>query len=208
MENRKTPLVNNFNITKTIMKKILLFALFISLITCKAQIYPLNTFFEDVPNYSYIKDLDNLLPQYVGTYKATFQGNEITLFITKEDKMLIDYGSNDKKYYHDVLHIKYIVKKLSTGTILQDTINLIDPKRNKIISIGIALYDNNAIVLNYSGTNCGVGNGSIKLKKPTDNQISWSYYPDDSLLDIKECPLSLDRTVYLPVAKDLIFTKQ
>lgn len=208
MGDQKIHLVHKYK--TTIMKNIIsILALMLCVIACRAQqTYPLTTYYGDVPNYSYLKDVDNLLPPFIGAYKATYAGNEITLYITYNSKELIDTRLGNRKYYTDVLYIRYIVKKISTGTILQDTINPIDPKRNKIISIGIALYDNNAIVLNYSGTNCGVGNGSIRLKKPSDNQISWSYYPDDSLLDIKECPLSLDRTVYLPVAKDLIFTKQ
>ena len=174
--------------------------------TCKAQTYPLNTFFKNVPENSYMKDLDNLLPPYVGTYKATYQGNEITLYITKEDKKL-KISSKNKKYYQDVLHIKYTVKKLSTGAILQNTQNG-TTQGNEIKSIGTYVFDNNAIAFIYSGTNCGVGNGSIKLKKPADNQVSWSFYPDSSLLYEPNCPSSVDKTVYLPVTENLIFTKQ
>jgi len=54
--------------------------------SCKAQqTYPLNSDYEEIPNNSYIKDLNNELAPYIGTYKANDQGNEITLFITKED---------------------------------------------------------------------------------------------------------------------------
>ena len=190
------------------MKNVIsIFALVLCLINCKAQTYPLNTFYEDVPNYSYMQDMDNYLPPYVGTYKSIFQGNEITLYITYNAKELIDTKLGGRKYYQDVLHIKYIVKKISTGAILQDTRNPIDPKRNKIISIGTYVFDNNAIALTYSGTNCMVGNGTIKLKKPAANQISWSFYPDSSLLIKGQCD-NMDLNVYLPVTENLIFTKQ
>ena len=189
------------------MKKIIsLSILLLSIVACKAQTYPLNTFFENVPDYSYMKDLDNLLSPYVGTYKTSYQGKEVTLYITKEDHLLHDRIS--KKFYKDVLRIKYTVKNISTGTILQDNQNPTDPNRNKIISMGTNALDNNSIDLSYSGTNCDVGWGRIVLKMPTSNQISWSYFPNSSLLTAESCPLSLDRTVYLPVAKDLIFTKQ
>lgn len=180
-----------------------------TILACKAQqIYPLNTFYEDVPNYSYMKDLNNYLTPYVGTYKATYQGNEITLYITKEDKYFKDYGPNDRKYYQDVLHVKYTVKKISTGAVLQDNLNPIDPKRNKIISIGTYELDNNSVALYYSGTNCGVGWGKITLKKVSSTQISWSYYPNDSVLTNESCPGNPDITIYLPDAENLIFTKQ
>ncbi|GAA5094953.1 hypothetical protein GCM10023210_27120 [Chryseobacterium ginsengisoli] len=192
------------------MKKILLLlTIAISVINCKAQqqIYPLNTFYKDAPNYAYMKDLDNLLPPYVGTYKATYQGNEITLFITKEDHSLIDH-SNNRKHYEDVLHVKYNVKKITTGSILQDNLNPPSPIRNEIISMGTNENDNNSISLRYSGTNCGVGWGRITLKKINSTQITWSYYPNDSLFSNGDCPGSPDITVYLPDTENLVFTKQ
>ncbi len=192
------------------MKNILSILTFaVCLVNCKAQqVYPLNTFFEDAPNYAYMKDLDNLLPPYVGTYKANYQGNEITLNITKENMYLRDYGPGDRKYYQDVLHIKYIVKKISNGALLQDNLNPINPKRNKIISMGTNAMDNNSIDLYYTGTNCGVGWGRITLKKINSTQITWSYYPNDSLFSNGDCPGSPDITVYLPDTENLVFTKQ
>ncbi|GAA5094949.1 hypothetical protein GCM10023210_27110 [Chryseobacterium ginsengisoli] len=194
------------------MKNILSILTFaVCLINCKAQqVYPLNTYYEDAPNYAYMKDLDNLLPQYVGIYKANYDGNQITLFITKEDMYLKDYGSGDRKFYRDVLHIKYTVKKISNGAILQDnqTPNPNDPNLNKIISMGTNENDNNSISLRYSGTNCGVGWGRITLKKINSTQITWSYYPNDSLFSNGDCPGSSDVTVYLPDTENLVFTKQ
>ncbi|WP_139166276.1 DUF6705 family protein [Chryseobacterium soldanellicola] len=192
------------------MKNIItLFALAICLINCKAQqIYPLNTYYENAPNYAYMKDLDNYLSPYVGTYKATYQENEITLFITKEDMYLKDYGPGDRKFYRDVLHVKYIVKKITTGAILQENLNPANPRRNKIISIGTNTLDNNSIALTYSGTNCRVGSGRITLKKINNTQISWSYYPNDMLLSDGDCPGNPDIKIYLPDTENLVFTKQ
>ena len=180
-----------------------------SMIACKAQqqIYPLNTYYEDVPNYSYMKDLNNYLPQYVGTYKATYQGNEITLFITKEDMHLTDYGPNDRKYYQDVLHIKYIVKDIATGAMLEDTQN--QPNvNNEIISLRTNDLDNNSLSLFYSGTTCGLGSGEIILKKINSTQINWSFWYEKQLLIQGECPNYQSVKVYLPKTFDLIFTKQ
>jgi hypothetical protein len=193
------------------MKKIItLFAIAICVLNCKAQqqVYPLNTYYEDVPNYSYMKDLNNFLPQYVGTYKATYQGNEITLYITKEDKYLKDYGPGDRKFYKDVLHIKYIVKNLSTGAILEDNQNLTDPKRNRIISFATNDLDNNSVSLHYSGTTCRLGSGEIILKKINSTQISWSFDYEARLLIQGECPDYQNIKVYLPKTSGLIFTKQ
>ncbi|MCS3529156.1 DUF6705 family protein [Chryseobacterium sp. JUb7] len=189
------------------MKKILLiFTVLISLVNCKAQqTYPLNTFYKDAPNYSYMKDLNNDLPPYMGTYKATYQGNEITLYITKEDHLLHD--RINRKFYKDVLRVKYTVKKISTGVILQSTQNTTS-SINEIISMGTNAMDNNSIDLAYSGTNCEVGWGRITLKKINATQISWSYYANSTLLSDGDCPGNPDIKVYLPDTKNLVFTKQ
>lgn len=192
------------------MKNIItLLILMASLIACRAQqqTYPLNTYYEDVPNYSYMKDFDNRLPTYIGTYKATYQGNEITLYITKNDMELIDTRLGGRKYYQDVLHIKYMVKNLATGNILEDTQNFTN-LNNEIISIGTNDLDNNSLSLHYSGTTCGLGSGEIILKKINSTQISWSFQYEALLLIQGECPNHQSIKVYLPKTSNLIFTKQ
>ncbi len=82
------------------------------------QILPLNTPFSSIPNGAFVKDINNELNPYIGTYKANFNGNEITLFITKQENKLEETGQ--KNYHADVLLIKYIIKNYS-GIILQDT---------------------------------------------------------------------------------------
>lgn len=184
--------------------KILLPLLIIgSLSSCKAQTLPLNTSFLDIPNGAYVKDTNNELNPYIGTYKANFNGNEITLFINKQEHKLEE--SSQKNYYIDALVIKYIVKN-SSGIVLQDT-------QNNNLNIA-ALYSididstENTISFVYSGTNCNVGFGGIKLKKINTTQISWEYRPNDITTTAAKCPPTLDTTIYLPETKDLIFTKQ
>ncbi|UCA58040.1 hypothetical protein KB553_13350 [Chryseobacterium rhizoplanae] len=55
--------------------------IFAVIFSCKAQqqVYPLNTYPENVPVNSYFKDLNNELTSYIGIYRANFQGKEITL---------------------------------------------------------------------------------------------------------------------------------
>ncbi|WP_419870921.1 DUF6705 family protein [Chryseobacterium sp. CT-SW4] len=184
-----------------------LFALTVSLITCKAQqVYPLNADFDEVADHSYLKDLNNELTPYLGTYKATYNGNEITLVITKEDKKLIELTS--KKFYQDVLHVKYTVKDITTGTILDDNLNPTGPDKKKLESMGTNALDNNSIDLYYSGTKCGIGWGRITLLKINDTQFKWTYYPNSSIFSGNDCPDSKSIKVYLPDTENLIFTKQ
>ncbi|MEY8758885.1 DUF6705 family protein [Chryseobacterium tongliaoense] len=175
----------------------------LSSLSCKAQMLPLNTALTDIPNNAYKKDLNNELPLYVGIYKASFQGKEITLYITKVENVL--QKSSLKNYYSDVLDIKYIVKN-SSGTVLQDTKNNSNPLIN-LFSIK-PRPDINSIIFFYSGTNCRVGWGEIILKKINSTQISWEYRPNDIILDNSKCPNGTDINIYLPETKDLIFTKQ
>ncbi|WP_288459881.1 DUF6705 family protein [uncultured Chryseobacterium sp.] len=185
------------------MKKILSILLMTFLIvSCKGQQYPLNTNYEEVPNNAYLKDLNNELNPYIGIYKANFEGNEITLYITKEENKLEKRVS--KQFYRDALIIKYIIKN-TNGLILQDTQNNND-SNNKLHSTKIRVSQN-SVDLNYSGTNCGVGWGIIKLKKLNLTQISWDYNPNSTSVG-DDCPANADKTVYLPETDNLIFTKQ
>ncbi|MFN1216089.1 DUF6705 family protein [Chryseobacterium kwangjuense] len=187
----------------TNFKIIILLAFLINILSCKAQTLPLNTDMKDIPTGAYVKDLNNELSPYIGTYKANFNGNEITLFIIKEENK--PTKRLKKNFFRDALVAKYIVKN-STGTILQDT------KNNNSANIELYSYytypSKNTIVLYYSGTNCRVGWGDIYLKKIGVNQISWEYRPDDITLDNTTCPPGTDINIYLPETKDLIFTKQ
>ena len=161
---------------------------------------PLNTALDNIPNNAQVKDLSNELNPYIGTYKANFGGNEITLYITKQENKL--EKRFDKQFYRDALVIKYIVKN-AVGVVLQSTQN---SSSNQLYSIGTKSSEN-AIILYYYGTNCGIGWGKVTLKKLNSTQISWSYDPNSTSVR-DDCPSNADKTVYLPVTDNLIFTKQ
>ncbi|WP_370897911.1 hypothetical protein [Chryseobacterium gossypii] len=194
---------------KTINIKItILFSIFISLLSCKAQqIFPLRTAVDNVPNLSYLKDTNNELQAFIGQYSSSYNGKQITLYITKENDKYFDLG--DKKIYRDVLSIRYIVKN-STGNILQDTQNMnfqINQYTHTIYSQWV-VDSGTKVIFNYRGTNCNVGWGKIILKKINSTQLSWEYKPNDIILDNSKCPPGTDINIYLPETKDLIFTKQ
>lgn len=175
--------------------------------SCKAQTLPLKTALSDITPNAYVKDLNNELNPYIGTYNSNFNGNQITLYITKESHKLIDYV--DQKFYRDVLSIRFIVKN-SSQTVLQDTKNMnfqSNQIQHTIYSTMINPYYN-LVMLSYGGTNCGVGWGSIRLKKLNPTQISWEYIPNSTIIDSNKCPSGIDINIYLPETKDLIFTKQ
>lgn len=207
MEHQLQFLVINYK--NQIMKNIIsILILLFSFASCKAQQeYPLNSNPYNLPNYSYVKDINNELNPYIGIYKSCFNGKQITLYIIKEIKRLFDYPQN--KYYNDVLSIKFIVQN-SAGQILQNTQNQnfsANQIQHTIYSMGVRSHQN-SVWLAYGGTNCGVGNGRIILKKLNNTQLSWSYYPNGSTFVGNQCPSNLDTTIYLPEAENLVFTKQ
>ncbi|PVV53403.1 hypothetical protein DD829_18985 [Chryseobacterium sp. HMWF035] len=164
----------------------------------------MNTFLDDIPANAHVKDLNNELNPYIGIYKASYLGKEITLYITKVDDRLEE--RSNKNFYRDALVIKYIVKN-SSGIVLQDTQN--NANLNiELFSTRIRSYDN-SVIFYYSGTNCGVGWGNVFLKKINATQISWLYEPDDLMILPGQCPGNPDLTIYLPETENpLIFTKQ
>ncbi len=170
------------------------------------QTYPLLTSVDNVPNMAHIKDINNELQPYTGTYISTYNGNHFTLYITKENDKFFDYGN--KQIYMDILYVRYTIKD-SSNNVLQTTQNIPfqSDKLNTIFSLW-AIENGNKVVLNYTGTNCNVGWGDIYLKKLNANQISWEYKPNDITTTAAKCPPTLDTTIYLPKTKDLIFTKQ
>ncbi|PZP41814.1 MAG: hypothetical protein DI598_17790 [Pseudopedobacter saltans] len=175
-------------------------------LSCKAQQeYPLNSNLFELPQNSYFKDLNNELNPYVGTYKASFNGKQITLYITKETKKYFDRISY--KFYKDVLSVRYTVQN-SSGQILQSTQNQNFTPDQVLHTIYSVVVTNNNVSFTYGGTNCSVGNGSIILKKLNNTQLSWSYYPNDMVFVGNQCPSNLDITIYLPETENLVFTKQ
>jgi len=182
-------------------KTFLMLGVIVSFISCKAQTFPLNTLMDDIPQNAYVKDFNNELRPYIGIYKAVHDGNEITLYITKEENKLTKRAN--KQFYRDALVVKYIVKN-SAGVVLQDTYNFNNPNI-RFYSIGTTPLKNRVDFI-YSGTNCNVGWGDIYLSKINATQISWDYRPDSMLTD--KCPPGTDINIYLPVVDNLIFTKQ
>lgn len=80
--------------SNTNFMKYLFFLLTFFAFSCRSQHQqlPLNTLMENIPQNAHVKDLNNELTPYIGVYKPNFQGNEITLFITKEEDKLIQYS--------------------------------------------------------------------------------------------------------------------
>lgn len=103
---------------------ILIIALFIISLSCKAQQYdnivPLENYYSygigksKVPQGTYFKDVNNVLNKYVGTWEGEFDGKNYILTIMKDSKEYLGI----KK---DLLYIRYTIKD-ANGNIIEKTI--------------------------------------------------------------------------------------
>jgi hypothetical protein len=188
------------NILKTLC--LLLFTIHFS---CKAQNVPLKTY--DYVNGSYLKDLDNVLPFWVGTWKGTVNNKEYTFQFVKFPQHLTTFSNGDY-YYEDVLKAKFKVVDLGSNTILYDNLNA-----NTFEEYKIYFLDN--ILTEYffyftdNETNCYNSAKFTLLKSNTNlNLIEFKdfSYGDNINLD---CPYAnqIDIPIYLPKV-NLTLTRQ
>lgn len=103
------------------MKKIILILTILSItISCKAQtIVPMNNSYWDYPEPAYLKDTENFLDKFTGTWKYQ-NGNEQFIIILKKE-----LKHNYKGLYSDILYGEYKYIN-SSGQTLVNTLDKID----------------------------------------------------------------------------------
>lgn len=116
------------------MKKTFLTLFLPGVFFCEAQqILPLTTRSNEIPLNSYIKDTENQLPDFEGTWKGNW--NDKTLTIIFKKAKYYDTLSQKDPYYRDMLFGKFQVKG-SDGKILFDNLSL-EGKYSKIQGLQI-----------------------------------------------------------------------
>ncbi|WP_131726191.1 DUF6705 family protein [Chryseobacterium sp. Leaf405] len=183
------------------MKNIILILSILFTFSCKSQTYPLRTY-TDVPDNSYLKDIDNELNDYIGTWKAIWNNKTIYIYISKEINKYTLYT------YMDYLIIKFKVTD-ATGTILFDNTNLPNDKV-KIEGVNFKSGENKYF-LSYVDRDLCMRSGTIIINftDSTKTQLKWHYGEDENWLDsdcfYKNYPPA-QRPEPLPY--DAIFTKK
>lgn len=190
------------------MKNLILFIGLCLFVNCKAQqILPLEKFIEykrigeGVPEgTTYIKDVNNLLDKYVGTWKGVYGDKSYEIVFMKYTKhYMID---------EDVLLMRY--KITSNGVVIEDTTTF--PDDNTKVINGDYL-DKNTYILSYYGreSKCGqTGSIYIGLAYKNDfSKLKLFLIPDQEFINPNECPNGSASQVF-PTAKDadMILTKQ
>lgn len=172
------------------MKKALLFACtLLFALSCKAQtIVPVEKAIDyrrsedGIPGDTYLKDINNLLTKYVGTWKGSYEGKNYTLYITK-------YTSKFKKITRDILLTRYLITS-SNGTVLEDTRSL--PDNSPYVIGGSYLSKDLASYASvFTGKNAECGNQGIvfaRVKNTTNTSLYFSFEPNKIMTSYDICP--------------------
>ncbi|WP_143885645.1 DUF6705 family protein [Chryseobacterium binzhouense] len=141
----------------------------------------------DLEDVKFVKDVDNRLNSYVGTWKGTFEGKQIELKLEKK----IDFGNYDMKW--DQLIGKIRIKD-AQGNILYDSFQNADDNADPYgYNFQHTVYE-----MGFSGKS-GCINGTIYLHTPTlslngGNKMKIFFYPNGDAIDTPTCPKLLPLT--------------
>ena len=184
------------------MKKIFLFIVLVSLISCKAQTYPLRTYGISIPMNAYLKDTNNELPAYEGTWKGMW--NNKIIYITL--KKLNYHYREPLNYYIDILIGKFKVTD-NSGNILFDNTNLPDTEAK--IEGGRFRKKDGKYSLTYSDSEICCLNGFIQINftDSTKTKLAWKFNEGDFIIT-KDCPYYSSPEFPQPLPKEIILIKQ
>lgn len=191
------------SINLRIMKNIFyLLLIIISSITYKAQTYPLRTYIQ-LPSGAYLKDTNNELPTYEGTWKGAWDGKFIYLNIKK-----LNYNYNTTlKIYADILIAKFKVTD-TNGNILFDNTYL-DDNSAKITGGKFFKKSTQKYSMGYVDNDiCGL-NGFIEISftDATKSKLAWKFNEGSNLIT-KDCPYYDSPEFPQPLPVSIILTKQ
>ncbi|WP_281297532.1 DUF6705 family protein [Flavobacterium limnophilum] len=189
------------------MKKLLILGFIILMnLSCKAQILSVENKINYInsangipKNITYIKDVNNILDKYVGTWKGTYNNRNYEFILTK-------YTSNYKNLLEDKLLMRYVISDVN-GTIIEDTRAL--PDTSPYVIKG-DYVDGSFYELYYGGKEslCGqIGSIIIDIQPSSNNNTMRLFFtPQQDILSLKDCPNG-SATQIMPL-NNLILTKQ
>lgn len=192
-----------------ILLKINLLLLFTINSNCQTLL-PLNTpYFKINNNGSYLKDIDNVLPFWVDTWKGVANDKEYTFQFTTFLHHTNTFPSGNY-FYIDKLVGKFKVVDLVTNVVLYDDLNVSTFEDYKINLSG---YGNNigyVFLFVDDNTHCNNMTKFTLLKNSTNpNEIIYTNFEYTEFLSTDNCvyPEQEDIPMFLPKI-DLILTRQ
>lgn len=189
------------------MKNIITLLLALLAISCKSQIVSLETAAQcseanPCSNFIYVKDINNTLDKYVGTWKGTYNGR---VYEMKFNKSLYD----DMGFKRDEItgRLRITIPGNITLTIFD---NFTEPDDKKTRFSGLGLTTNlQSYETHFSGpfTSGCVNRGSIFLKiiPSTPNQMRIIYWSDRDIA-VGECPSNFSPT--FSENQEILLTRQ
>lgn len=191
--------MNNF---KTILIILALFT-----ISCKAQTVSLETIAKcqqenppyPCPDYTYVKDINNSLNKYVGTWKGILNGKTYEFNFIKKENMG-EYIKRDRL-------IGRLRIKDSSGNIVYNTFTQTD--NTKTMLSGLNFQPNlEAYMVYFVGRSECVeyGNVYLRMLPSTPNQMTVFFHPDNDINVEGSCPPDFQPTI--PYQKTIYLTKQ
>lgn len=141
-----------------------------------AQTYPLRTF-TDIPENAYLKDINNELNSYTGTWKGSWDNKTIFIIFKKVTNKYDEVF----KYYRDYLIGKFKVVDVN-GNIMFDNTSLPDDKV-KIEGSGFRKKDNKYSLIYIDDDLCGAsGNIRIIFTDNNKTKLNWEYFYQNEIL--------------------------
>ncbi len=183
------------------MKKIFLFIVLFLFISFKAQTYPLRTYY-DTPNGSYLKDTNNELSAYEGTWKGSWNNKVIYITFKKNNY----FYKETLGCYIDILVGKFKVTD-DYGNVFFDNTYLSDSDSK--LKGGTFRKKDDKYSLIYSDSEiCGL-NGFIQINFTDSNKtkLAWKFNEGNFIIT-KDCPYYNSPEFPQPLPKEIILTKQ
>ncbi|MDF2934238.1 MAG: hypothetical protein K0R36_3569 [Chryseobacterium sp.] len=193
-------------IMKNIIRILIIFTL--TIISCKAQTVSLETLakcqqenppFPCPENYNYVKDINNLLNKYVGTWKGNLNGKVYEFNFIKKENV-----GDDIKDDRLIGRFKVIN---SIGTVLYNTLN--ETNDNETFFLGRNFQpDLEAYMVYFVGNSACVEYGDVYLRiyPSTPNQMTVYFHPDNDISVEGSCPPNFVPTI--PYKTTIHLTKQ
>lgn len=172
-------------------------------ISCKAQTYPLRSYFER-PENSYLKDTNNELQYYEGTWKGEWNGKITYIYLKKIEHQYESY----LKEYRDILIGRFKVTDLG-GNILFDNTTLPD-NDVKIQGTRFRKADDKYSLIYVDKDLCGrSGDILFSFTDSTKTKLQWQYSQDENWIS-KDCFYYgwAQADVPQPLPNTIILTKQ
>ena len=190
MEKYKQMIANNINLKMKKMKSIItLIILVISITSCKAQhIIPVEQGYQYVASeegfignydYVYVKDINNILPKFIGTWKGVLNNKT---YVFKVEKTTIDDG----ELKEDILLLRYKITNNSNNSIVENTLTL--PNDSPYVMKNGYVAETGSYVFSYIGKDVACGqNGWVfmRILNNTNNlnaklflQVEGETYPE------------------------------